>query len=1055
MFWRFSFANTSTIDSLLDRDDVALESILDEDDLLQECKSQNTRLIDYFQRIDVLHRLLSYVTGEIEGEDKGRFKYPYVATEVLCSEIWSIVETCVNNAEQLLEPFWETVLNSSPEEMSGKSVMAGHFSKVNAVFMSKKPEEMFAFIKSQPSVIERLINHIQSPAIVDLLFRIIQLEDHLGGQVIDWLSSENLIPRLVTLLSPAHSSDMHNTVSELVKGIIGLSGPSPGNFTPNGGDIHNGPSFNRFALVLCQEKNVLTLLGYVLDELPLETSPTSTNDRPAASEPTQNEDSAMDAVQSNTATPTNQSPSSSTRHSGPTVEAATSSLTHTISVLIELMRKNNSDLFEPYLFHTLRNRLIQIQQQQPYYPRMNDSEEEAARCMEEQRQALEGAMAEMVDQMGIVHLGTLLNALSSRLGDFEKLLRKPRSLNGPIATTIGPILPLTHERYRICELYSELLHCSNMSLLNRPPGYGPTYDSEGRLQGGLAALEDLARVIASASNEEQDASAYRSHSLDPSSPTGSRELPVSVDSTDCSSIVSDSESDDSSSLDDQLDDIEIDHSPDSAHLYSETHAGSNDPPAPTPAPAPIPEQTSPLIPSPPHTAANDPEVSHPSESINPFDDSNLIPTSPPVDTPMANNTSNDPRVGPDTSNPSRSHEPPPGLSPGDHFKWRLLDFNVLSTLLDLFFEFPWNSFLHNVVYDFVHQVITGRVDRGMNRDLIIALFRDARLMHRIIEAQHRNDISSAGPKGVRIGYMGHLTLISEDIVNAFAHYPPELTSILSEFAPQPEWDEYIDGKYQETKKKDTSQLGGGKPAVMLGGGALHRMPSRVDEEDRATFGARVGAKVAEAKAKVRDKENGLREDSIAGEGEASGSSSSDQFARYLVQQINSSNDRFSSSSDGSDDEDDAGWLGESHYSSGDFDLAALASGRRQLSSNLDDAFEPGTGRVNFADAFNADSDEDDGFGPFTDPARPADFSTNFASNFDFHGPTPFSFDVAADDDDGFGEFQGAELEVIALNEGEEGNGDAGEKSGGIGVKEVSTSAGIEGSGAGAPAADLG
>lgn len=60
---------------------------------------------------------------------------------------------------------------------------------------------------------------------------------------------------------------------------------------------------------------------------------------------------------------------------------------------------------------------------------------------------------------------------------------------------------------------------------------------------------------------------------------------------------------------------------------------------------------------------------------------------------------------------------------------------------DLFFEFPWNSFLHNVVYDFVHQVITGRVDRGMNRDLTIALFRDTRLMHRIIEAQRQNDIS--------------------------------------------------------------------------------------------------------------------------------------------------------------------------------------------------------------------------------------------------------------------------------------------------------------------------
>lgn len=71
---RFGFHNASSIDSLLDKEDVSLEAILDEDELLQECKAQNTRLIDYFQRVDVLQRLLSYVTGEIEGDERGRYK---------------------------------------------------------------------------------------------------------------------------------------------------------------------------------------------------------------------------------------------------------------------------------------------------------------------------------------------------------------------------------------------------------------------------------------------------------------------------------------------------------------------------------------------------------------------------------------------------------------------------------------------------------------------------------------------------------------------------------------------------------------------------------------------------------------------------------------------------------------------------------------------------------------------------------------------------------------------------------------------------------------------
>jgi hypothetical protein len=69
-------------------------------------------------------------------------RYPYVATEVLCSEIWSIVETCVNQHEQLLVPFWETVLDRPPEDMKTQMVMAAHFAKINAGFLSKKPVEV-------------------------------------------------------------------------------------------------------------------------------------------------------------------------------------------------------------------------------------------------------------------------------------------------------------------------------------------------------------------------------------------------------------------------------------------------------------------------------------------------------------------------------------------------------------------------------------------------------------------------------------------------------------------------------------------------------------------------------------------------------------------------------------------------------------------------------------------------------------------------------------------------------------------------------------------------
>ena len=99
---------------------MSLEAILDEDGLLKECKAQNTRLIDYFQRVNVLQRLIGYVTGQIEGEERSRlksvtfydsffFSYPVRLIKISLRgdgiAMWSILKTCVNEQHQVLKPF--------------------------------------------------------------------------------------------------------------------------------------------------------------------------------------------------------------------------------------------------------------------------------------------------------------------------------------------------------------------------------------------------------------------------------------------------------------------------------------------------------------------------------------------------------------------------------------------------------------------------------------------------------------------------------------------------------------------------------------------------------------------------------------------------------------------------------------------------------------------------------------------------------------------------------------------------------------------------------------
>jgi SIT4-associating protein SAP185/190 len=69
MFWRFGgYASISTLDSILDKPDVTVEELLDESDLIQELKQQNSKLVEFLRDEPVLKKLLDYVTAEEEAE---------------------------------------------------------------------------------------------------------------------------------------------------------------------------------------------------------------------------------------------------------------------------------------------------------------------------------------------------------------------------------------------------------------------------------------------------------------------------------------------------------------------------------------------------------------------------------------------------------------------------------------------------------------------------------------------------------------------------------------------------------------------------------------------------------------------------------------------------------------------------------------------------------------------------------------------------------------------------------------------------------------------------
>ena len=133
-----------------------------------------------------------------------------------------------------------------------------------------------------------------------------------------------------------------------------------------------------------------------------------------------------------------------------------------------------------------------------------------------------------------------------------------------------------------------------------------------------------------------------------------------------------------------------------------------------------------------------------------------------------------------------------------------------------FFRFPWNNFLHNVVYDVIQQVFNGPMERGYNRHLAIDLFETGNITEQIIEGQKQSD-EAQQKKNMRLGYMGHLTLVAEEVVKFSERHPAELLSqTVMEKVLDRQWIDYVEQTLSQTRERDNAILGGVRPDIGMG-----------------------------------------------------------------------------------------------------------------------------------------------------------------------------------------------------------------------------------------------
>lgn len=133
--------------------------------------------------------------------------------------------------------------------------------------------------------------------------------------------------------------------------------------------------------------------------------------------------------------------------------------------------------------------------------------------------------------------------------------------------------------------------------------------------------------------------------------------------------------------------------------------------------------------------------------------------------------------------------------------------HVTERLFNLFFLHSQNTFLHTNVVDYFTFLCQG--DWASNRALILDDgFRASKLLTRITQAQRIADSLAELPRRPRPNFMGHITLIADQIHGLLDKHGAELYREVGDILRRETWIEYSNKSYRETRLRDAFVLGG-------------------------------------------------------------------------------------------------------------------------------------------------------------------------------------------------------------------------------------------------------
>lgn len=602
-----------------------LDDLLDDEELYTELMCSNFQLLIYLKYSQVLDKLVEYTITEHKNPDKltnDNSKNDSNRDEIFKTDEQQKRETEDEEMEETEDDIARRRANMAAEILSADvwpvsnalihnpdtlnklwSVMrktepistdiSTYFMKINERLLDSDMTSMINFIKSQNLLVDTCLLHIDNPPLMDFLLKVISTDkpDSPNG-ILQKLKRDDFIPKLMDKLSPECDSNIQSASADFLKAFIAISGNCID-------EIPSGIGPNEITRELASPKIMKILIDSMLK--------------------------------------------------------GGTALSNGVGIIIELIRKNNSDYDYIQVMHTT------IESHPP-----NDRDP--------------------------IYLGHMLNLFAENIPAFYNILVETTT---PILdTSFGRIEPVGFARFKICELIAELLHCSNMSLLNQ------------RKAEQLIKERDTIREDFLTKQLEEVAS-----------PDG-EEMTTKLNSLQIDSSQ-------------QMDQDEAMH-----------------------------------------------------ETI---EESDIIDDSDEV----AESLRNDPVVG-------------------DKLKMAIFDTQIVSTILEMLFHFSWNNFLHNVVFDIIQQIFNGPLKISFNKFLIKDLLGRAEITRSIIDGDKESENKETG-NHLRLGYMGHLTLIAEEVVK-FSIYVEELkltfaSPVIPKSLNDESWKEYVNSILRDTREKYDMVLG--------------------------------------------------------------------------------------------------------------------------------------------------------------------------------------------------------------------------------------------------------